>query len=908
MATIPAESSSIDPSFPPLGWHPSHRHTQWQVYPLGHLFKTDQPSSVQTKPLRQAAQLVGLPAELGDGSGFSNFTDGIDATSPLFSELQQTSLTPQPDIQPLRQESSESSFQIEQSAASPKDSDVSDTISEKTISLTIERLAENQAEDISANTLPAISPLQRQPLGQHQPLGFNQPVITEPPADIAPPIHPRSAATSTEPESSIAQQSQTPSNVTVSIAPEAALTSDHINRAEISAADAVEDAPIGTETVDNPTPIQRSPSLPSSEVELADNQQAALLSDNNAPLDPEPTQESSSIADALTTDITEIVDPIQRSPAVSPDIETSTDRLDSQITDVTPIEVNPKSSSLPDTDEIVPASPPIETTDVTPNVGPDVTQQSQSSLQRSSAEQSDPDIESPELSPPIQPVSEELPAVIQPALGELQSFSESPKLEPGSVTPAADGPNALQRRSESTANDGVDVVQSVQSRAEQFSDAQPAPDQSEDLYQPAVELPLSDNDSAPVDTPQGMPEISAQEVPPKNRPNDISTAKLTDVQAQHLALPETSPPSSEPTETFQPLESPDLSQESKISELSAPETQLPHHVAPPEQTIQQKQVEALPTSPEQPFLEARVDPEQISPPFPVEGAQNISPDETLSSQNEANLQAQLQQSPAPSTQSDDSASRGESESADRQEVSPQVSAPADLPPIQAKLLSAPAIQPLGMHELLVDAFKESPNPLPETVSADITDLPAIQKTQSQVQETGLLSPKLAALSSKYGLDEPDDSFWSPASLTSGRENALQGLETPAAETDDIEAHEPQMQTVSLSVPDTTVELAEEGSAHGSSGEEEDRILWQLAYILYGELRNDRGGQSQLTSSNFQRASPSLIPIQSEQNKITHLPLALWPPPMHQLATHVRLQLQNRLRQNFERSARLSRFI
>ena len=963
---IPAESSFIDLAkcHPPLGWHHQHRHTQWQVSPLGHLSNTDQSSSVQAKPLRQAAQLVGLPAELGDGSGFSNFVEGAETTRPRFSEFQPVSPTPQPDIQPLWQKAadvSQSSFQIAQPADSPKDNEDLDTISETTVPSTIDTSVDNQAKETSSDTLPVINPLQRQPLGQHQPLGFNQPVITETAADdISPTIQPRPVAISPKSDGPpIAQRPQSSDDVTFPIDPETERTSDNFNRTEISSTDAVADALVGTETseaVDNltdkdntvsetATPVQRSLSTQSSDVESPNDLELTPPSDNLAPLDLEPEQNRTgtanipAITDLPTPDNTETVTPVQRAPEITPDIDTPAVRLlENRAKDVSPIETTPERSQPPDTGEIVQGIAPTETTEASSNIVSEVTEQSQPSLQPSSAEYSEPDsvsefsaadIVSSEVSPPIQSTTEEVSTVIQPALEssvEPQSFSESSELEPGSVAPESvenDGTETIQLNPESTVNDGIEVIQA---RTEQASEIQSVSDQLEVPYRPVenIDLPSSEDTSAPMDTAQRMPEISTQEISPVNEPDEVTTAKLTDIQTQP-AIPETLPSSPEPIETFQALESvqSDLSQEPTIAESFDPESQRSPESFTPEQVIQQRQIEALPTgeelsepeiksfTPEQSFLDTMGGLEQITSTSPIEKPQIISPDNTPSFQTEETPQAQLHPSIDLSTQSDDRPSLVEPESSDRQEVSPQSSAhlPADLPAIQAKLPSAPAIQPLGMHELMVDALKDSPDPLPEKASTDVTALPNIQRKPPQEQKTGLLSPKLAALTSKYGSDGPDDSFWSSAP-TSNDMASLLDVETPV-ETDSIETDplDVQAQTVSLSVPDAIVEMVEGGkSAHMSSGEIEDQALWQLAHILYSELRAERGVRSRLTSSTFQRASPGLMAVQVEPNKQPHLPLALWPPPMHQLATIVRLQLQTRLRKDFERSGRLSKFI
>lgn len=956
MATTSAESPLFNFTYPPLGWH--RQHTRWQIRPLGHLSNAEQPASIQTKPLRQAAQLVGLPAELGDGSGFSNFANTTDATNSMFSELQskfqQVSPTPQPDIQPLWQKAadlSQSFSQIAQPTEPPLDNKdaITDPISETTATPTIDRSTDAKAKDTSSDPLPTVNPLQRQPLGQHQPLGFNQSVITDTSTDIAPPIQPRSVVTSPEPNSPIVQQSQSPENVTFSIAPKREVTSAPLNRTERPSADAVADISVDTEALENPTvslasetttPIQRFPSIPSSEFEFSENQQTTTTPENAPSLDLEPEQERPSVADiptpdAPTTDIIETVVPIQRTPAVAPDIDTSTEQLKNQtnqINDAPPIEVSPELSQQNDASDIVQESSPIETTDVNSNAIPQTIEQSQSSLQQSFVEQSEPnsilesstaDIISPEVSPPTQLATEELSIVIQPAFEnslDPQSFPETPELEPGFVpseSEANDSPEIVQLRPESADNDGVDVIQP---NIEEFSEVQPTPEQSEASHRTPenIALPLFEDKSVPVDTAQMMPEISTQEISPVNATDNDKTAKLTDTQAQPIVIPETPPSSPKPIETFQSLESvqPDLLQEPTISESSAAS----------EQGIQQRQIEAFPTddelsesevnsfSSEQSSLDTRLELERTPPASSPEKSQIISPDETPSFHTEANLQAQLQPLPETFIPSDDRSSRIESDPSEIQDVSPQSSSqlPADLPPIQAKLPSAPAIQPLGMHELMIESLKDRPDPLPEIASPEVMDLPSIQRKQPQEQKTGLLSPKLAALTSKYSSDEPDDNFWSSNPLTSSGMTSLLDLETPEIETNRMETDPlgDQSQTVSLSVPETTIAEMVEGvkSAHVSSGEGEDQALWQLAHILYSELRNDRGVRTQLASSTFQRASPGLMPIQSEQNKQPHLPLALWPPPMHQLASSIRLQLQTRLCQDFERSARLSKFV
>ncbi|MEM9484032.1 MAG: hypothetical protein AAGA83_10120, partial [Cyanobacteria bacterium P01_F01_bin.116] len=644
---ILTESSFMDLAkhHPPLGWH--HQHTQWQTRPLGHLS-----ASVQTKPLCQAAQLVGLPAELGDGSGFSNFGDGTDTTTPIFNKLQQFSPTPQSDIQPLWQQAvdlSQNSFQIAQSTDISIDSDGSDSISETTASPTVNRSTGTEIANISSNTLPTIShgedrrvenkrpsnkqianPLQQQPLGQHQPLGFNP--TTDIAEAITPPIQPSVASPS---DISIDQQLQSSRDIALDSDPE--ITSEHLARTEIPPAD--------------------------DENTFSSNQQtAAPLTDPNSPADieldinSEPGQESFGIANVPLTDIPEIAEPMQRASAVSPDIDTTTDRLSLQTNDVTPITANPEPSQQADIDDIIQETTPIERTDMSsPAIQPAV-EQSQASPRQSFSEQTEPsialdsstsNISFPDVSPSIQPqpIAAELPTVIQPSLDssvEPQTLSESFEAVSDPMT------------SESEANDGTEVLKT---ETENFSEVQLAPDQSEVLHQPSenIELPLLDDNSVSDNTAQRIPEISTQQVvSPANEIDDGSTMGLADIQAQHVAIPETQSSGAEPTEIL-PSELSNVQQESTAP--VTPDTLLAPQSDSLEQVIQHRQVDALPSneefsgqetnsfSSEQFSLDVEVEQEQSIPSSFLHETQSISPDDTPSFQAKENLQPQLQSPP-----------------------------------------------------------------------------------------------------------------------------------------------------------------------------------------------------------------------------------------------------------------------
>ncbi|MBX2865162.1 MAG: hypothetical protein KTR27_16540, partial [Leptolyngbyaceae cyanobacterium MAG.088] len=534
MANTPAKSSTIELTYPPLGWH--YQHTHWQIKPLGHLSNaqvaleassTTPSSAIQTKPLRQAAQLVGLPAELGDGSGFSNFVDSPDATRGFPEQLQQFTSALQPDIQPLWQEItdfSELSFQ----PAQPTDNAI-ESISEAIVSPALDNSTDRSTEvDATASeTLPtvnraedrgveykqpdnkhplAISPLQQQPLGQHQPLGFiSPPTITDIAADRVPPIQPSPAGPLPESDIATGQQFQSPGDVDLDSEPKR--ISQRLNRTAPPVSESVVDTFPNHQPADPPTETTFPADTPPTDASPTDDFPIDTFPTDIAPraIDSEP--ESPDVVDISATDISAPINAIQRTPTISDDINAPTAQLESQSHDISSPAATPEILQPLNTDETTPEKTPIETTDLNATVVQPAEEKAQLSPWPSSAEQSEPDgvsvtstsdIDSPEISSPIQPTTGELPTVIQPALDSPAPtfFAESPEPD-------------LTESPEPDANDGTEVLQA---RSEPINQAQPVIDPTEAPYAPSdnLELPLSDDTSA--DSLQRMPEIWTQPV------------------------------------------------------------------------------------------------------------------------------------------------------------------------------------------------------------------------------------------------------------------------------------------------------------------------------------------------------------------------------------------------------------
>ncbi|MEM8611318.1 MAG: hypothetical protein AAGF93_04810 [Cyanobacteria bacterium P01_H01_bin.105] len=807
MAT-PTESSStnsIQQHFP-LGWQ--HRQTQWQTYPLGHLFgPVTNETPTPSRSLRQAAQIVGLPAELGDGSGFSNFVDGAGAFNRLPRGLRQLS----------RVAKSDDEVQAPVDSSSPKTPTL-----QKSKSVPNTAFEDTVLRDTTAN------PLQRKPLGQHQSLGFSQPAIADTKSiDAAVQYIP----VATTPETITNPELNLPSDHPTTAA-ENAVSVDKVSAVEEVLEGVSEDgSEDGSEDVLKSTarPVDDVGSTSSTEA-IQLNIQTSSLSfpntvDNKTPDADIPSQP---ISTAATSELDLLTNPLSAS-------ETHDDALEHE-------QIEPNSES----ESFIPQ--------------PIVSSDANSSAIQTAADQSSP----------ITPQSFSEQPVVNNTLGpnrltEITSTEAAPTIEPKRNQPDSNQSDKIQ----------ADKIQSKTAES---------PHPSFDQTEPS----LTAINSLPADTAQSAPDLSTPQGSFTN-PTDSeldSAAAISPQDAQPIQPALRSENLSPPPELFSSEQSPpSVSPRQPLSTLSIqqqPQPDLPAQAEAQAKLPHEKLPELPPSEPSSLLLEGL-------PVEPEPAQQTLHSDISPSAAVESVVSSTAPSPPA---------------------FSPQPSEPPSIqqvPPIQTKSLSEAVIQPLGMHRSILDGLKDTTDLLSiDSPSIDqslpTTDI-AIQARRFQTPEIGLPVSKLAALTSKYGSGED---------FLSSDMSSLVQLNNPVDELD-ADDHRPlgdmaQTQTISLSVSDTVSGPTEKSSsANSSSGEGEDQLLWHLAHILYSELRTDPTLGVSPISSNFQRASPSLIPISSGDSRRPYLPLALWPPPLHQLSNSVRLRLQVRLSQDFERGCKISKF-
>ncbi|MEM7062117.1 MAG: hypothetical protein AAF572_03010 [Cyanobacteria bacterium P01_B01_bin.77] len=814
--------------YPPLGWHPQ-RQSQWQARPLGHLpgpEVLDTEPTLQAQVLRQAAQLVGLPAALGDGSGFSKFVEGAEnrAINLLPRDFQQQPQGTRPNSQSRWQPSvdqvqrqdqhitppvqtSESTSGISAAETGSQKTGFKEPASEESGSkeISIKATESSPTADLTHGTqrdLPEINhpeispfknsqpnseditlarPLQQQPLGQHQSLGFNPSAI----ADTEYPIQPEDATDKTVLVTNVAapQTGDFPhgkTGRTVSTFPNVPSTEPPTAKAQ-----------------DTSAPRR---SLKISEPDLPSGQ----LPDNSA---------EHETGDVVSCDMGTVP------PSETPRETTPT-------TDLNARKIQPE-QALP-----------------------------------SSVECEQPEFSTAPESPTAAPISPDtVPPIIQTAPGQASPDTPHPFLEQTKL----DTPSKPSRGSDIIATDSaesaelsftianslpVDTAEPGPATSTSSPDNQPIQrisqpeDQSAipEIFAPGMlSFPLVSPQSAPAEQPSIQRQLEQPTKSPARPQAKLQKAEFSEPQPnqQPLLFPESSflEPDFTPTqrETQRELFSPDIeSQKNSPDQIQVPPT------------------DALAKLQSQPSVTAP--PPLLSPPH----------SSTVESVVPVKHSASRSVSEQPSTQ---------------------------IPSIQAKSLSAAATQPLGMHELILDTLKAGieVEPLARTVPA----LQARDQVRDQTQDPP--ASKFKALAAKYGSNGPSANLLSLDKLSSLLESDAEVFNVM----DDVPLEE-MSQTVSLSATDTLTELTKKStSANISSREGEDQLLWQLAYILYSELRSDPTLIP--ISSTFQRASPGLMPILSRDSRQRHLPLALWPPPLHQLGNSVRLKLQVRLRQDFERS-------
>lgn len=879
-----SEPAVEEAGYPPLGWHPQNRQAQWQIYPLGHLTSGilssisgselgDTPS-VQAQALRQAAHIVGLPSELGDGSGFTNFVSNpVDA--PDYPTLNFTGdIRKKPDPVQLSNEP----------IAILADNIATDSISADSKTPGRSHQSEVGAEDISDTSAvkdisldsSTITPLQRQPLGQHQPLGFKQPPITadisttdetttETTTDTTSPIQ-RSITTTaansaivepptsrTSPEPDVPESDITASGLTESaeISPAVFIpenSTESLGRAEISSAEVlntslspasavdgdidntVEEIPLGSDA-----PIQRTPSTPSDSNVAAHDanitaDQPSVPSDTTLSLESrlEPSSVQASTNNMSETDTTERVDENQ---PVAADLVRESDSLD-ETTGERTFSTEPIDNAIQTIPEqikspVLPAQTdlPIPPADNLPNTQPD------------------------ELKTHLEPAPQSFPEAGPDSLSEQ---SEPPQ----SALPFAP---PVSEETEETPSQTTAVPQPDTEPADQISD------HGSDPQFPIVAVPNNLVQLSP-------DELAPDEIGPDETGLDGLSEESLSLSPSSLELQDSSspPPPSEDSFELEPTENLDATTNRPASAIPQPQLPTASPVVPNELTPSPQQIST------EPLIQRQIEPELPQP--------AAEPTIQRDSRRLANTQSEV------STQDS---------SVDQPPKQPSELAP----PIQAKTLSESVTQPLGMHELMFEELDAADRPQPDnkTVNAKPSaapEIPAVQARHLEEPPSRLLSPRLTALRSNYGLEQPDDAFFSESV------NSLISMPSVATHTSEesIEQAPPTetTQTISLSVADALIEMADQGTAaHISSGEYEDQALWQLAHLLYSELRCEPMLRSH--STNFQRASPGLLPMQPGEHKYRHLPLALWPPPLHQLAAQVRIQLQAKLRQDFERS-------
>ncbi|ESA38834.1 hypothetical protein N836_30365 [Leptolyngbya sp. Heron Island J] len=904
MANTPPEPAYLDLAKhrPPLGWPLQRRHFQWQTFPLGHGTgaASSGESTPDVQPLRQAAQLVGLPPELGDGSGFSNFVDDTRYSGPLdlpvigdfdsgsaqvreiFNQHVPSEDTgyPGPLNPPIL---GDFEFDLPQADGT-------------TEAFNRQSLFEENPESIDSPTAGTQDIARKEDTRDSGPLN---PRSTEDTSTVDQSVDDKSidslkdilgqeATTYSGPqtpkpggfESGLPQVWESPSmpggeNIDVSIR-------GNFNQNNLF--EASPEATGNTSTVDQPVDHQPIDSVKSLSL---DGQPPSPL--QRQPLGQRPPLGFS--RPVITTDATTSDAMAQRLPNIRPvPSPSSLDASEQSRSDSSDgAEVTESESSQPDVvqpvnDESVTAVPPTEASAAI-QLSPDLPleQDSISDMPMADAVQQLPIETAPEAEPPIDAVvhspadilAEPVNAIdsaptessIKPTLADNLSDTVQSDSEPSFTSPLPLSPEQLSPAPEPDSPDSLAVTQSALPSSELTIPPQSLPDP------PALDT-VSLSEPAPIDETTIHP-----------KPTSPETGQPTPTQP----IPEQSSDLAVDTPTVSSL--PETVAQLRLDQPGLEKTEpaaLPHQIPSTEEqhgsdSVDPSSLQALPN--------------QIPSTEEQHGSDSVDP---------SSLQALPKETAPQPTETPDE--RQAAIPQDQPPEMPSVSEP--LPPelsveapdavgqtIQTSLLSEAVTQPLGRHQPMFDGLQATVKEQPsvEVARSQVKPtFPTIQAKQvmEQPSEQPLrpLSSKLVSLRSAYGLSDELSEPWLESAPRATLETDLD--ETPVAKT---------AETVSLSVTQALAEMAENNTtAHISSGEDEDQALWQLAHLLYSELRKDWLVRSHI-SDNFQRASPALMPIQSHNSKHAHLPLTLWPPTAHQLVTTVKQQLTIRLRHSHRRA-------
>ena len=897
----------------PLGWQLQRRHFQWQTSPLGHGAGSagDSPPSLQ--PLRQAAQFVGLPPELGDGSGFSNFVDSSDSLPDINTVVR--NLPPTAQIPEINRTPSEStrypgslvgnnpdtpirhtgvSQMLGDFEAAPPQEDQGDRETFNRQSL----FEENSGSTDSSS--PGTQDIARKEANRYPgPLVGNNPDIpirhiggsqmlgdfeTEPPQDQGgreafnqPSLFEETFGfTDTEDTSTVDQPVDDPSI-------------DSVKKLSLDG--------------QPPSPLQR---LPLGQRQPLGFNRPAITSDSTAPnvpvqrlpnteLSPLDTSEQSLSGPSVDAAEQDISQPDVSQPAViqstddSPALRARAE-INAEISPETSLE-NPiqRTPTTPLPEESVTAAAPTESsTDHTIplDLRPDLPleQDSISDIPTADATvmpvQRLPIETAPEAEPPIDLVAHPPSDIPTDPVTAIDIAPTEPPINPTPI-------DTTDTLSDTVQADPEPSLTSPLPLSPEQPDLAPTPEPGS-LDAPAVAhaTPFSE---LTADIPSHS--LTEAPTPDPGSPSEPVSTDGTVIQPKSIS-PETVQPVPEQLDSEIPEQSSDPAADTPTAN-SLPENiaQLRSELSALEGTAPEVLPQDMPALEERHSLDHQPHVPESLPASPGETSPSLESAETSDDSKSAQLIPQadrpLAVPPAPD------------------QLTPALPVPTETPnlvepaeqPIQIKLLSDAVTQPLGRHKSMFDDLQDTikEQPPAEPARSQVTPpLPTIQAKQSTDQPSRSLSSKLVSLTSTYGLPDGPSEPWLESVPTATLETSLE--ETPIVET---------AETVSLSVTQALAEMADTNKvAHVSSGEDEDQALWQLAYLLYGELRHDWVVRSQI-SDNFQRASPALMPIRSGDNKYPHLPLTLWPPPAHQLVAAIQQQLTIKLRQDNHRRAQPS---
>ncbi|MEM1242932.1 MAG: hypothetical protein AAGI45_24130, partial [Cyanobacteria bacterium P01_H01_bin.26] len=175
----------------PLGW------SVRTLVPLGRFTPspTQAPLDTENTLQRRAAEIVGLPPELGDGSAFTTFSADVET---VLTTVPDRAIQPLPLPEPpvtVAEPPEPISRDVPGTATAPIDL-LSGSSDRTTVS----------AEPIPPETFPPpVQPVQRQPLGQSQPLGFQKPELSTQASFTSPPdlpdVIPQTPSPSSQPSS-----------------------------------------------------------------------------------------------------------------------------------------------------------------------------------------------------------------------------------------------------------------------------------------------------------------------------------------------------------------------------------------------------------------------------------------------------------------------------------------------------------------------------------------------------------------------------------------------------------------------------------------------------------------------------------------------------------------------------------